>query len=108
MMHMETEFNDCCYELMTLRWFRDNYVSEEDIKHYYVTAPIIVEAINKIKDNKIIYEYIYNNVVIPCVIYIKNKQFELAYKTYKDSILELEEKYARKELEKKLTLLLKK
>lgn len=108
MLHMANDFNDSCDELMTLRWFRDKFVSEDDIKHYYATAPIIVDAINKAIDNKAIYNFIYQYVVQPCVNAIKNKQYEFAYKRYKDSILKLEEKYARKELEQKLTLVLKK
>ncbi len=108
MMHMQENFNDSCDELMTLRWFRDNFVSEEDIKHYYATAPVIVDAINKAIDNSAIYKFIYNYVVQPCVMAIKNKDYEFAYKRYKESILQLEEKYARKALEQKLALTLKK
>lgn len=35
MIHMQENFDDNCNELMTLRWFRDNFVSKEDIIHYY-------------------------------------------------------------------------
>ena len=47
MKYFQEKFDDNCYELTVLRWFRDNFVSKEDIEHYYEVAPIIVEAINK-------------------------------------------------------------
>ena len=47
MRHYLNNFDDNCYELTVLRWFRDNFVFEEDIKHYYKIAPVIVEAIDK-------------------------------------------------------------
>ena len=43
MKYFKENFDDNCYELTVLRWFRDNFVSKEDIKHYYEVAPIIVE-----------------------------------------------------------------
>ena len=51
MQHFAQQFNDKCYELQLLRWFRNNFVSEEDITHYYETAPIIVDAINQLPNN---------------------------------------------------------
>ena len=47
MKYFQEKFDDNCYELTVLRWFRDNFVPKEDIEHYYEVAPIIVEAINK-------------------------------------------------------------
>lgn len=88
--HKETQFNDDCDELMTLRWFRDNYVSKEDIKYYYEIAPIIVEKLNFFKENDIVYDWIYNNVVLFCFNAIKKGNYELAYKKYKNSVLALE------------------
>ena len=62
MKHFNVEFDDNCYELQVLRWFRDNFVSIEDVNHYYKTAPAIV------------------------------------YERYKNSILLLEQQYAKSEL----------
>lgn len=42
MKYFQEKFDDNCYELTILRWFRDNFVSKEDIEHYYEVAPIIV------------------------------------------------------------------
>ena len=41
------EFDDNCYYLDILRWFRDNYVSLEDKREYYIIAPKVVETINE-------------------------------------------------------------
>lgn len=90
MKHMKSKFDDNCSELMTLRWFRDNFVSETDIKHYYSIAPIIVDKIDSISDNDKIYSWIYNYVVSPCVSAIQQKNYEFAYKRYKNSVLALE------------------
>lgn len=98
------EFDDNCEELKTLRWFRDNFVPKEDIEHYYKTAPIIVKAIEDIKDNKSIYNYIYNYVVQACVTAIKKGDFDFAYNRYKSSILVLEEEFGRPMLTNKLKI----
>ena len=84
MKHYLNNFDDNCYELSVLRWFRDNFVSEEDIKHYYTTAPYIVEGIEKEDNKDIVYDYIYDNVVDYCVTAIENGNYMEAYKRYKD------------------------
>ena len=88
-------FNDNCYELTVLRWFRDNFVSKEDIKHYYKIAPIIVGEIDKDNNNDIVYDYIYDNIVDYCVEQIENGNYAEAYKRYKDSVMILEKKYVK-------------
>lgn len=104
--HFQNEFDDNCEELTILRWFRDNYVTKDDIKHYYETAPIIVEAINKIDKCEKIYEYIYEHVVLACVEAIKNGDYIFAYDRYKTSIQTFEEQFARPYLETKLVSVL--
>lgn len=95
MSYMLDNFNDNCDELMTLRWFRDNFVSKEDIKHYYDIAPLIVDKINSIPNNSNIYTWIYEYVVKPCVTAIKQKNYEFAYSRYKNSVLALEEQFIK-------------
>lgn len=107
MKHFNTLFDDNCYELTVLRWFRDNYVSKEDIEHYYTTAPIIVESINNEEENDIIYHYIYDNIVDVCVSAIEKGNYEFAYNRYKSSILSLEETFAKPVLQNKLIKSLK-
>ncbi len=107
MIHMQENFDDNCEELTILRWFRNNFVSDEDIEHYYKIAPIIVEAINELEDSFSIYKYIYDNVVNPCVQAIKNEDYQFAYDRYKNSKLILEEQFTRPRLNNKLVKTLK-
>lgn len=102
MKHYLKNFDDNCYELTVLRWFRDNFVSSEDIKHYYMVAQSIVEGINAEKNVDIIYDYIYDNIVDACVKAIENGNYIFAYNRYKESILSLEETFARQNLGKRL------
>ena len=95
MKHMQEKFDDNCHELQVLRWFRDNFVSKEDICEYYKIAPIIVSNIDQLKDNEKIYDYIYKNIVLACVNAIEIGNYEFAYNRYKNSVLALEEKYAK-------------
>ena len=107
MKHMKETFDDNCEELTLLRWFRDNFVDREDIEHYYITAPIIVSAINNNEYCNEIYESIYYRVIKECVEAINRGDFDFAYQRYKESILELEELYARPSLEQRLIMTLK-
>lgn len=107
MRHMHENFDDNCEELAILRKFRDAFVPKEDIEHYYKTAPIIVDAINSVKNSNHIYDYIYENVINVCVTEIKNGNYDFAYNRYKNSILSLEEEFARPALEQKLVKVLK-
>ena len=107
MRHMQENFDDNCEELTILRWFRDNFVSEEDIKHYYETAPIIVESINNVENCDIIYRYVYENVVSACVNAVKNRNYELAYRIYKNGVITLEKQFARSFVEQKFVKSLK-
>ncbi len=108
MKHFKDKFDDNCYELTVLRWFRDNYVAKEDIKHYYEIAPIIVEAIEQDEQKDVIYDYIYDNVVDYCVEQIENGNYTEAYNRYKSSILIFEETFARPLLEKGFSRILQK
>lgn len=107
MKHFQNNFNDNCEELTVLRWFRDNFVSINDINHYYVTAPIIVETIESLENNQAIYDYIYENVIMDCVEAVKSGNYEFAYNRYKNSVLVLEEQFARPALANRLVKTLK-
>ena len=107
MKHYLNNFDDNCYELSVLRWFRDNFVSNEDIEHYYEVAPIIVETINKEKKSDVIYNYIYDNIVDYCVEQIEQGNYDKAYNRYKNSVLTLEEQFAKPYLQQKFIKVLK-
>ena len=89
MKHFQENFDDNCYELTVLRWFRDNFVSKEDIKHYYEIAPII------------------ENIIDYCIEQIEQGNYDKAYSRYKNSILVLEEQFAKPMLEQRLVRVLK-
>lgn len=89
---------DDCYELQTLRNFRDNWLSKTEgglaaISHYYITAPKIVDAINHSTNSKAIYDNIYTGVILPCVRFIENRQFEDAFALYKNAVQQYELEY---------------
>ena len=107
MKYSQEKFDDNCYELTVLRWFRDNFVSKEDIEHYYEVAPIIVETINKEEKSDIIYNYIYDNVVDYCVEQIEKGNYDAAYNRYKSSVLTLENNFAKTALVSRLVKTLK-
>lgn len=107
MRYNNKDFNDSCEELTILRWFRDKFVPQEDIDHYYETAPIIVTAINESKNSDEVFDCIYDNVIAPCVDAIKRGDYDFAYKRYKSSVLILEEEFARPKLENDLIKVLK-
>ncbi len=107
MSHFQENFDDNCYELTLLRWFRDAFVSKEDIAHYYEIAPTIVEIINKEEKSDIIYHYIYNNIVKYCVEQIEQGNYDAAYSRYKNGVLTLEEQFARPVIINRLVKVLK-
>ncbi|MBE6139970.1 MAG: hypothetical protein E7172_00285 [Firmicutes bacterium] len=54
-----------------------------------------------------IYDYIYDNIVDYCVEQIEQGNFDQAYNRYKNSILSLEEQFARPALTKRMIKTLK-
>lgn len=99
MRHMQDKFDDNCYELAVLRWFRDKYVTKEDIIHYYEVAPRIIERIEASENKDKIYEWIYEDVIKTSVNAIHEHDYEKAYSRYKNSVIALEETFvSEKEL----------
>lgn len=89
---------DDCYELETLRRYRDTWLksSEEGaavIKQYYEIAPKIVSAINETKDSKTVYEMLYEKMVKPCVAFIEQGKYEETLQLYRGMTLQLEREY---------------
>lgn len=90
--------SDDCYELQTLRNYRDGWLklSEEGkqlVEQYYSIAPKIVSAINETKDSKSVYEMIYEKMVKPCVQFIEEKEYNKALALYRQMTLKLEKEY---------------
>ena len=89
----EDLFDDNCHELTILRWFRDKYVSKDDVDEYHKIAPGIVEKIDVLDNGSDVYMDIYNNVIAVCVMLIEDKEYDKAYQVYKDCVLSLKSKY---------------
>lgn len=92
--------DDDCYELTTLRSFRDTWLKSQpggsnEIKEYYRIAPKIVEEIDSRSDKFSIYERIYEQLVSPCLRLIENKEYDAAFALYKDQTLALAASYLR-------------
>ncbi len=91
---------DDCYELTILRQFRDQWLAKTSkgqnlIKQYYEIAPRVVSAINEREDKFIIYQKIYDQMVLPCIKFIENKKYEEALGLYQNWTLKLEENYTK-------------
>lgn len=89
---------DDCYELQTLRNYRDNWLTKVEgglaaISHYYIVAPKIVAAIDKLAERNEIYEMIYNKMIKPCVEFIEQKKYQDAFELYRNMTLQLANQY---------------
>ena len=89
---------DDCYELQTLRHFRDTYLTSKDngvseVAHYYRVAPHIVYEISSQANPQAIFSELYEVLVLPCVRLIEQAKLEDAYLLYKRVAVELEQKY---------------
>lgn len=89
---------DDCYELTTLREYRDQYLlatkeGEEIVKEYYNIAPTIVKRIDKEPKAAEIYRNIWEVYLSPCIHLIEENKKEECKALYTDMVRKLEEKY---------------
>lgn len=89
---------DDCYELTTMRNYRDTYLrslptGEDDINHYYDVAPKIVRNIESQENSDLIFCSIYNELIIPCIELIEKNDLLGAYNLYKKKTICLEKEY---------------
>lgn len=89
---------DDCYELQTLRHFRDTYLllqkdGQQEVDDYYKVAPQIVAAIMQNENPMIELDMIYSELVWPCVKFIEQGEYDQAYLLYKNTTRALESKY---------------
>lgn len=85
---------DDCYELTTLRSFRDGYLMKCDggkelVDEYYKIAPQIVEKIDSSNERNTYYAYIYS-VIQKCICCIEGEKFEECKTEYIDMVKNLE------------------
>lgn len=89
---------DDCYELTTLRAFRDGYMKslpqgQADICEYYHIAPAIVDKIHTLPNAQEIFDKIYTELVLPCVKMIQLGKNKAAYLKYRDYVHLLQMQY---------------
>jgi hypothetical protein len=80
---------DDCYELQTLRGWRDEYVKKNHptaILDYYKTAPKIVETIKKRIDAEEIFNRFFNKYIVNVVAAVEAGEPKAAYEIYSDLI----------------------
>lgn len=95
-------YADDCYELTTLRGFRDGFMKtmgggQVIIDEYYKIAPVILEKINSSSDKEKEFDYIYS-VVEKCVSLIEKNDNERALTEYIAMVNVLRNKYLKEDL----------
>ncbi len=94
---------DDCYELTTLRRFRDTWLAlqnngEDLIKEYYRIAPSIVTAIDSSENTDEIYIHIWNDYIQPCIKLIELSAYEECRDLYMRMVNELKDQYSKTEV----------
>lgn len=89
---------DDCYELQTLRDYRDGYLlsSAEGstlIQEYYDVAPTIVKHINRRTEATAIYQSIYEEYLKPCIQKIEQEDLMGCKLIYEEMVHTLKEQY---------------
>ena len=89
---------DDCYELNTLRDYRDSYLLSTDegreiVQEYYNIAPTIVKRIDKKAEADEIYENIWKTYLSPCITMIENGENEKCRDLYSSMVRKLDARY---------------
>lgn len=84
---------DNCYQLQTLRKFRDSYLQKSVnnrvlVQNYYSIAPQLVYLLEKHKKRKSLFKFIFQDIEKACAA-IEKKQFHKAKLIYQNTILRL-------------------
>lgn len=89
---------DDCYELTTLRDYRDHYLMQTEegrgiVEDYYEIAPGIVMMINMRKDAEAVYSNLYQQYLVPCIEMIEAGENEACQNLYMDMVHNLQKEY---------------
>jgi len=89
---------DDCFELMTLRNFRDNWLSfqpggKEEIQEYYEIAPKIVEKLAESAEKDLMYKKIRLKYIEPCLEDILQGNNENCHVRYREMVEKLKQKF---------------
>jgi len=84
---------DDCYELQTLRKFRDNYLlksleGQVLVQQYYSIAPSLVRKLEADPNKKQLFDNVFSQIQTFCQA-IENKEFEKAKILYKNAVTHL-------------------
>ncbi len=84
---------DDCYQLQTLRKFRDGYLSESAqnkilIQEYYSKAPRLVELLKVDKRKEKLFQEIFRKINLACEA-IESRKLSQAKKIYKEAVVHL-------------------
>ena len=87
------QLDDNCYELKTLRNFRDNYLLKQKatirlVQQYYHLAPKVVSCLEASASKEILYSEVFSHVKEAC-IYIELKNYKRATQIYTQAIYNL-------------------
>lgn len=89
---------DDCYELTTLRRYRDGYLADtedsgEIIREYYNIAPTIVKRIDRRDNPDAVYRKIWEDYLNPCIRLIEEDRNEECKELYIRMVRSLEKEY---------------
>lgn len=89
---------DDCYELKTLRNYRDEYLLDSDegkqvVDSYYDIAPTIVNRINRRNDSAVVYRKLFDKYIHPCIDMIENDKLEECKELYSEMVYSLKDQY---------------
>jgi hypothetical protein len=84
---------DNCYELTTLRAFRDSYLLKSSegrtlVNQYYEIAPVLVKQLESAIDRKKLFKNVFADIQASCRA-IEEKKYARAEKIYKDAVIRL-------------------
>ena len=89
---------DDCYELKTLRGYRDGYLLGSDegktvVDTYYNIAPTIVNRINRRNDSAVVYRKLFDKYISPCIDMIEHNRLEECRELYSEMVYSLKDQY---------------
>lgn len=89
---------DDCYELETLRNYRDTYLMQTEegsslVEDYYETAPGLVLVMDMQKEKDQIYDHIYHTYLMPCIHMIESGEYAACKQHYMDMVNGLKKQY---------------
>lgn len=84
---------DNCYQLQTLRKFRDNYLlksyeGKQLVKRYYLIAPLLVDLLEDDSEKDYLFKKIFKRITSACNA-IENNKYANAESIYKETVEQL-------------------